>query len=41
MLGLERVAEELMGHRRWKLFQESQPNYPFNLNSYVVDRTSK
>lgn len=32
-LGLERVAEELMGRRKWKLYQENLARSQLNSNS--------
>nr|WAT94099.1 E93X1 [Henosepilachna vigintioctopunctata] len=41
IVGLERIAEELMGRRKWKLYQESMSrNYLQPLNNNVKSRTT-
>lgn len=41
-LGLERIAEELMGRRKWKLYQKSMSrNYLQPLNNNIKTRTNE
>lgn len=35
VLGLERIAEELMGRRKWKLYQESMSKSPLQQNHMI------
>lgn len=39
-LGLERVAEELMGRRKWKLYQEVLARSQLNVNAANLDQNS-